>query len=331
MAPRNPAGHRPHPGPLYQTIYEVLRRHILEDRLPSGLVIGPAGVARAFNSSRIPATAALKRLKGEGLLTDHNGRGYRVGDGAALRLDLEDAGLDIGAALNGQGQRNRHGAIYPEVERVVAACLAHGRFLLNESALAQHYRVSRTVAHEVLTRLERAGIVVQESNQRWYAGPLTPEGIRQHYEMRWVLEPVALRQSYPRLDLRELANSRARLMSIVDGHGQPAHLQRLEHDLHHDALALCGNGLLLSTIRRSQLPLLATHWTFQRSQSTGEIANLAHDHIGIFDELIAGRLERAASLLEAHLRRSVEPNVELLRRLGAPPPDLQPPYLVRAD
>src|SRR5690606_58165 len=124
------------------------------------------------------------------------GRGYMVGSGEPLRMELEAAGLDLGATLDDLQQRNRHAWIYPEVEHAVAACLAHGRFLLNESALASHYKVSRTVAHEVLTRLERTGIVVQESNRRWYAGPLTQADIRHHFEIRWLLEPVALRQSF---------------------------------------------------------------------------------------------------------------------------------------
>ena len=32
---------------------------------------------------------------------------------------------------------------------------------------------SRTVANEVMTRLERVGIIRRELNARWYAGPLT--------------------------------------------------------------------------------------------------------------------------------------------------------------
>ena len=59
--------------------------------------------------------------------------------------------------------RSRHGRLYPDAEHAVAACLAYGRFHLNESALAEHYDVSRTVAHEVLTRMERTGLISSTS------------------------------------------------------------------------------------------------------------------------------------------------------------------------
>lgn len=54
--------------PLYEIIYGVLREHLLEGSFPTGLVLGEAGVARAFKSSRIPAAAALQRLSDEGLI-----------------------------------------------------------------------------------------------------------------------------------------------------------------------------------------------------------------------------------------------------------------------
>lgn len=320
-----------HAVPLYQTIYAVLRRHIEQDRLPAGLLIGEAGVARAFRASRVPAAAALKRLRDDGLLNTHEGRGYMVGAGEPLRLELEAAGLDLGETLDDLQQRNRHEWIYPEVEHAVAACLAHGRFLLNESALASHYKVSRTVAHEVLTRLERTGIVVQESNQRWYAGPLTQTDIRHHFEIRWLLEPVALRQSFPHVSAADLASRRDHLTALTEGSISPIKVERIEHDLHYLTLAHCDNPMLLATVRRSQLPLLATHWTFQQFQDPGEIDNLVAEHFAIFDYLIAGRLEDAAAMLEFHLRRSVEHNIELWRKLGALPDHLRQDYLIPSD
>lgn len=308
----------------------MLRRHIEEGRLPTGLVVGEAGVARAFNSSRVPAAAALKRLREDGLLGDHDGRGFLVGTGEPIRMDLEAAGLDLGPMHDERALRNRHEWIYPEVEHAVASCLAHGRFLLNESALAEHYKVSRTVAHEVLTKLERTGIVVQESNQRWYAGPLTPDGIRHHFEMRWLLEPVALRQAFPRLTRADLVARRDHLSGLASGTVSPVKVERIEHDLHYLTLAQCENPLMLGTVRRSQLPLLATHWTFQHFQDPGEISNLVADHLLIFDQLLAGKIDAATATLEHHLRRSVDHNIALWRKLGALPDHLRQDYLVAA-
>ena len=76
-----------------------------------------------------------------------------------MRRELEDAGLCLPATLSGSLKTPNHQArIYPLVEHAVAASLSYGRFMVNESALAEHFSVSRTVAHEVLTRSSEPGL-----------------------------------------------------------------------------------------------------------------------------------------------------------------------------
>lgn len=319
--------------PLYEIIYRVLRDHIEAGRFPAGLVLSESSVSRAFNTSRVPAAAALRRLHDDGFVGAFAGRGFLVGSGEGdrkpVRRELDEAGLVLPRGLkDGLAVRNRGERIYPAVEHAVASCLAHGRFMLNESALAEHYGVSRAIAHEVLTKLERTGIVAQDSNQRWYAGPLTADLVREHFEMRWTLEPVALAQAAPKLDPRDLARKRERLARIGKGRRPPAMLERVERDLHIDVVGQCDNDLLRETVRRSQLTLIATHTTFQRFQHDDEIVTMAAEHGAIYDRLIAGRTAAAASALAAHLRRSLEPNIALLKQLGPLAPDACPPYLV---
>jgi len=171
-----------------------------KSRFPPGLVFGETTVARAFGASRIPAAAALQRLKSEGLLKGFDGRGLIAADanGAELvRAELEDAGLRLADGRHQQPLLAQSSWPHLSTGRARGSRprWPYGRFLVNESSLAEHYGVSRTVAHEVLTRLERAGLIAQEGNQRWYAGPLTADDLREHFEMRWLLEPVALGQS----------------------------------------------------------------------------------------------------------------------------------------
>src|SRR5262245_64152741 len=82
--------------PLYALIYDVLREHIVDGSFPPGLVLGEAGVARAFQASRVPAAEALRRLKRDGLVSDFDGRGFLIGHGAEpVRIDLAKAGLRL--------------------------------------------------------------------------------------------------------------------------------------------------------------------------------------------------------------------------------------------
>jgi hypothetical protein len=87
---------------------------------------------------------------------------------------------------------------------------------------------------------------------------------------------------------------------------------------------------LKRAVRRSQLPVIATHSTYRYTQDAKEIATMAKEHGTIFDLLLAGDADSAASALEAHLKRAVEHNVGLLENLPSLPDKELPPYLVRA-
>jgi len=320
--------------PLYELICGVLREHIEDGSFPRGLVLGEAAVARAFNASRVPAAMALRRLHDEGLLKQFEGRGYLANPAkqtSPVRLALDEAGLRLPLTIDTKlAVRNSRQRIYPEVEHAVAACLPYGRFLLNESALAAHYHVSRTVAHEVLTRLERTGLAVQDTNRRWYAGPLTADLLREHYEMRWLLEPIALGQVSPELDPVEISAKQRRARRGSDGNLTPHAREILEYDLHVDIVLRCHNSQLRETIRRSQLPLIATHSAFEGYQQRDEIVTMVREHIAVLGHLRRRRTEAAMRALGAHLKRSIQPNIDLLARLKAIPDTLCPPYLLPA-
>ncbi|MBL0371540.1 GntR family transcriptional regulator [Rhizobium sp. KVB221] len=314
--------------PIYATIYAVLRDHLDNAKLRPGLVLGQANVARAFNVSRVPAGVALSRLVDEGLLHAFKGRGYIVPGAPPHRGELREAGLRIPAEVAAPSA-NRREQIYPEVEHAVAACLAYGRFMLNETALANHYDVSRTIAHEVLTQLERAGVIEQDSNNRWYAGPLTASDLHNHYEMRWLLEPQALLQAYPMLNMDDIRIRADRVDRAASNAPDPLAREELEADLHLHTLAPCPNILLLNVVRRSQRILIATHSTFEGYQRSGEIELMVSEHRRIYQALLSGDPGGAAATLERHLRRSLQPNLNLLERLGPLPENLCPPFLAQ--
>jgi DNA-binding GntR family transcriptional regulator len=313
----------------------VLREHLLDLSFPLGLVLGEAGVARAFKSSRIPAAAALQRLYDEGLIKRFDGRSFLTAEAdpeTIVRLELVDAGLRLPEAGTGSLKMPNHQArIYPLVEHAVAESLSYGRFLVNESALAEHFGVSRTVAHEVLTRLERTGLIEKVMNQRWYAGPLTIDRLREHFEMRWLLEPPALGQAMETLSPAALRVKRERVKKAQYHHNAPRRLERLEVDLHGEVVLSCANRQLRDAIQRNALPLFATHSTFALIQDDEEIETMLAEHLGIYDYVLAGEKQAAMSALEAHVRRSLEPNIERLKRIGLMPHALRPPFLIPVE
>lgn len=317
--------------PLYELIYAVLREHIEDGSFPPGLVLGESAVARAFQASRVPAATALRRLRQEGLLRDFDGRGYLAGTGDSepLRIELQEAGLRLPPEIaTGLKVRNRRERIYPAVEHAIASVLPFGRFQVNESALAEHHQVSRTVAHEVLTRLERTGLISQDVNQRWYAGRLTEEGLRDHFEMRCLLEPTALGQVMGDIAPHEIGERLERARKAASLRHTLDRIERLERDLHIDIVLRCRNQQLRETIRRSQLVIVAIHHAFDLYRDGAVISLMVAEHIDILGHVQAGRRERAMTALESHLSRSLAQNIDIVRSLGPLPEERRPPYLV---
>jgi DNA-binding GntR family transcriptional regulator len=318
--------------PLYELIYAVLREHIEDGSFPPGLVLGESTVARAFQASRVPAAAALRRLRREGLLRDFDGRGYLTGAHGAepLRLELQEAGLRLPPdIMTGLKVRNRREWIYPAVEHAIASVLPFGRFQVNESALAEHHQVSRTVAHEVLTRLERTGLVSQDVNQRWYAGRLTEDGLRDHFEMRYLLEPTALGQVMDDIAPEEISERLERARKTALLHPTLDRIERLERDLHIDIVLRCRNQQLRETIRRSQLIIVAIHHAFDLYRDSAVISLMVAEHVAILGHVLAGRREKAMKAMKAHLTRSLAQNIEIVRSLGPLPEERRPPYLIK--
>lgn len=319
------------PAPLYATIHDVLKAHLQQDRLPAGLVLGPTAIARLFGVSRIPAAAALAELAQQRLVDTFDGRGYVVPGGSEpIRMDLVEAGLVLPQGT-GTSAASRREQIYPEVEHAVAGCLGYGRFMLNESALAQSYDVSRTIAHEVLAQLELAGVIEQDSNKRWYAGPFTAVDFARHFEMRWLFEPQALRQAFPFLKKADLQKRLDRVAQISGPPVHPLELEGVEADLHTHTLAPCPNPVLLSALKRSQRLILVTHSTFAEFQNSAEIGTMMRDHEAVYRALLEADIDKAAAALEAHLRRSLAPCLDMLAQLPPIPDNIRPPYLILAD
>lgn len=332
MARRGAATGEKTAAPLYELIYAVLREHIMDGSFPPGLVLGEAAVARAFKASRVPAAAALRRLRREGLLRDFEGRGYLTGarDAEPLRLELDDAGLRLPPEVAiGLKVRNRRDRIYPAVEHAIASVLPFGRFQVNESALAEHHQVSRTVAHEVLTRLERTGLVSQDMNQRWYAGRLTETGLRDHFEMRCLLEPVALAQVMGDIAPSEIGERLERARRAASLRHTLDRIERLERDLHIDVVLRCRNQQLRETIRRSQLVIVAIHHAFDLYRDSAVISLMVAEHVEILEAALAGRRDKAMKAMKAHLTRSLAQNIEIVRSLGPLPEQRRPSYLIQ--
>lgn len=326
--------------PKTELVYRSLRDHIVRKVFRDGLILRQGQISETFGVGRGPVADALRRLEDEGLIRKRVGHGFLVangkgnGDVEPAEMDLADAGLEVPKGLrNALSLRRLKSHIYPKVEQAVASIQVFGRFRINQSALAEHYGVSRTIAHEILAELESVGLVTLGSNGRWYAGPLTYENIAEFYELRWILEPVALRQAASAIKIGELRRLREYLDAVLKrGLFEPEEMGRVETELHQDLVLRCANEQMRKVLIRCQLPIISTFDTVERNlglrpQGSG-LREAVMDHAAVVDCLINGDSEGAAVALERHLRRAFELCAPHFKDQKVLPAAKTPPYIV---
>lgn len=300
-----PAGAEP---PLYHRIVGVLSAEISEGSLERGARLLESRVATRFGVSRAPARQALAELAAGGFVVQARApsRGYVV---AAPPEPREDAGAAVPAAPVSFETRPTWQRIYSEAEEAITSRIAFGNWRVIETALGSHFGVSRTVAREVLARLQSRGLVMHEG-KRWIAPQLSDRRVHELYELRAILEPAALESAadgIPSSDLdRMIVSLRAAIQDAPTAEG----LDGLERELHLDLIGRCTNGMLRQTMLQTQSLLLAHRFFYRFTADMYPVEPFLGEHLDVVEHLRQGRLPEAQHALRAHLMTSSERAVE---------------------
>ena len=288
--------------PLYTRILHALVSEIVDGTLLPGDRLMENRVARRFGVSRAPARKALAELETLGLIDGlvAPARGYVIHREAPQRAaTLAPAnGLPFSSHMSPTWQR-----VYREVEDALTQRIAFGGWRLTEAGIAREFDVSRTVAREVLARLQAHGLVANEG-KGWIAPELSQTRVSDLYELRAILEPEALRDVGAQLPESHLDQMIDDLQSVagtvVDGH----RLDQFEADLHVDLLQRCKNLALRRAMTEAQSLLLAHKFFYQHTAGTYPVEPFLEEHLQILLPLRHGAIHDACDQLRRHLIRS---------------------------
>lgn len=323
--------HLPRQAPLYAFITGMLRKAIDSGKIEKGAVLLEGHVADILKSTRTPVRQALHALEEEGLVSRFEGRGFVAGAaGTPPRRIALDAAM-LGFEPTGEAVRKTMGweSIYDIVERDVVHLSVFDRFRINEVELARHFGVGRMVARDVLLRLESLGLMEKDERLRWTVTPLDANRINQLYELRWLLEPAALRsamQNSSSSDAQELIANLKTAMRIYPDISR-TELDKLEHDLHVKYLSLCTNKELLQSLQRTRCILTLSKHVLGVSAPMPKRDPFMAEHLSIFKSIAEGDTLSAENALRSHLEESslkVSQRVSVVRE-HFPRPNL--PYI----
>ena len=311
-------------GSIQSRVHAALQVMIADGRLQPGERLIETRVAAAFGVSRSPVRASLAALWRERKLRKAEGHGYLVSGPASVATLGRLATLDVPAIEPAP----LWAPIYAEVESTLARHVLFHSVRLTEARLGQHFGVSRTVVRDVLGRMHAVGLVGKDRPGRWQAERLTPERLQHLYELRWLIEPAALRLAAPLIPPARLwsvaSQMRAKARSST---GSAAVFDHQEQLLHVDLLGYCPNLELLRALQPTRLLLVLNRYL--RDLSIAPPVQMARttmsEHREVVDLLLAGQVGDACTALEQHLRHSAEIWRSRYRRAQSAPRREAPP------
>ncbi|HYD07228.1 MAG TPA: GntR family transcriptional regulator [Reyranella sp.] len=241
--------------PVYRKIAAILDDSIKAGRLMPGTILMEGSLAAIFGSSRTPVKQALSDLSERGVIQRFDGRGFVVGSAKAPRrvpvtaglLGLDEANPELPRTWAWQ-------RIYDSVERALIFHSALGKFRVNEVELARHYKVGRTVAHDVLVQAQSTGLLAKDERLRWYVVPLDEKRVCDLYDLRELLEPKAMAAGIDRVPPDFIAGMAERLAAAIAAYPKVSavEMDALEHGLHVTSLGYCGNPEIMEALKRTR-------------------------------------------------------------------------------
>jgi DNA-binding GntR family transcriptional regulator len=247
--------------PVYRKIAAILHDSIKAGRVAPGTILMEGSLAALFGSSRTPVKQALSDLSSRGVIHRFDGRGFIVGSAQGARRIPTARRVPLTARQLGLDEANPElprtwawQRIYDSVERALIFHSALGKFRVNEVELARHYKVGRTVAHDVLVQAQSTGLLAKDERLRWYVVPLDEKRVCDLYDLRELLEPKAMAAGIGRVPAEVLTGMVARLEAAIAAYPKvsAAEMDALEHDLHVTILGYCGNNEIMEALKRTR-------------------------------------------------------------------------------
>ncbi|UJW77236.1 GntR family transcriptional regulator [Rhizobium sp. SL42] len=306
------------PGPslrkrsLYEELYLQLKNDIASGKALRGTVLLEGPLAELLGRSRAPVRQALQLLAEDGLISRFEGRGFVVGPSgtAAKRIDLAES---FGHLTQTQDRPIfAWQSLYEDVERIVVYRSFFGRFRINEIELARHFGVGRTVARDVLLKLETLGITQKDDSFRWSIVPLDDQRIRDLYEVREHVEPLALVHAMDAISDEHIDKMLSRLALALDTYPDvsAATMYDLELDLHLRSIQPCPNKELLSILQRTHCILTLSKHVLGIQLEMPEYEPFLAEHVSVFRMMRRRDKEGLMLAMRSHIHGSQPKVVE---------------------
>jgi DNA-binding GntR family transcriptional regulator len=271
-------------GWLAARIVERLRELGLEP----GAHITEQGLADHFRVSRTPIRVALGALAAAGAVEHHPHRGFFVSRPIEALAATGFSAADDDKLYYRIAEDRLNGRIPQRV---------------TEAQLVRRYRTARKRVAATLSRMGQEGWVERLPGHGWaFQGMMdSVKGYEDGYRFRAVVEPAALRQPGYRLPPEAIQRLRQVGRELLEDHSRfsDAQLFDMGSNFHEILVGGSGNQFMLDGLRR--VNSLRRLLEYRAKRDRAKVAAQWREHMALLDLIEAGKLEKAALLLERHL------------------------------
>ncbi|WP_409160646.1 GntR family transcriptional regulator [Pectobacterium sp. B2J-2] len=187
---------------------------------------------------------------------------------------------------------------------------------VNEVELAAQLGVSRTPVREALNRLAKDGFMNAVPNRGFYSRDLTPEGVRELYEVRMVIEQSTFRFACLRATDEEIAATTAIWEEVSQHHPAQteqdwAKIAEIDERFHMAIARISHNSRLYEML--DSLNSLSRFFRRIDLETPVRRNNAYDEHVDIIAALRQRNIEKGVMLIEQHISLSAEHAVEVTK------------------
>ncbi|MFS2222313.1 GntR family transcriptional regulator [Pantoea sp. B65] len=188
---------------------------------------------------------------------------------------------------------------------------------VNEMELSSQLGVSRTPIREALNRLSQDGFMNFVPNRGFYSRDLTPEGVRELYEVRMIIEQATFRFACLRASDEEIARTTAIWESVSQQQGKErsaeewASIAEIDEQFHMEIARISRNSRLYEMLE--SLNSLSRFFRRIDLETPVRRNNAYDEHVEIIAALRQRDVEKGVVLMEQHISLSAEHAVEVTK------------------
>ncbi len=189
------------------------------------------------------------------------------------------------------------------LDRIITRKIKPGEKLIEEE-LAENLGISRTPIREVLNRLFRDGLIELIPRKGGYIKKLTVRDVEEVYEIREVLENLAIRLAVPLIREKELKRIEelVRKTEKLTGRDKLKSQVNIDSELHNSIIASSGNSRLGKMIK--SLYNFIQAFRVLESQQPQRSDQALQEHKTILEALSKRDAGQATELMSEHIKNT---------------------------